>query len=48
VIGPAPFGGCSGTAFSEQQLILTADIFDDIRETNESNNVARPYKYCGD
>ncbi len=47
-IGPAPFGGCSGAPFTTQELVMTADIFNDIRETNETNNTARPYKYCGD
>ncbi|NOQ72268.1 MAG: hypothetical protein GQ574_09720 [Crocinitomix sp.] len=47
-IGPAPFGGCQGVAFTTQDLVMTADIFNDIRETNESNNTARAYRYCGD
>lgn len=47
LIGPAPFGGCSGV-FSTQELILTCDVYNSIRETNESNNTARAYKYCGD
>ncbi|MFT5821184.1 MAG: hypothetical protein ACI8ZM_002433 [Crocinitomix sp.] len=47
-IGPAPFGGCEGVPFTTQDLIMTADIFNDIRETNESNNTARAYRYCGD
>lgn len=47
-IGPAPFGGCEGVPFTTQDLIMTADILNDIRETNESNNTARAYRYCGD
>lgn len=47
-IGPAPFGGCTGTPFSLQDLVMTADIYNDIAETNETNNTARPYRYCGD
>ncbi len=47
-IGPAPFGGCVGVPFTTQELVMTADVFNDIRETNETNNTARPYKYCGD
>jgi len=47
VIGPAPFGGCSGT-FSRQTIIFTADAYDAIDETDETNNEARPYQYCGD
>lgn len=47
-IGPAPFGGCTGTPFSLQDLVMTADIYNDIAETDETNNTARPYRYCGD
>jgi hypothetical protein len=47
VIGPAPFGGCSGV-FSRQTIIFTADVYDVIDEINETNNTARPYQYCGD
>ncbi len=46
-IGPAPFGGCT-LPFSRQQLILTCDIWDDVAETDETDNTARPYTYCGD
>jgi len=48
VIGPVSFGGCSAPPFSRQKLVVTADIFDEIAEIRETNNVARPYQYCGD
>jgi hypothetical protein len=47
-IGPTPFGGCSGAPYSVQDIIITADIWDEVREIKENNNVARTYNYCGD
>jgi len=46
-IGPAPFGGCSGS-WSRQTIFGFADVFNAVAETNESNNRSRGYSYCGD
>ncbi|MEM7085411.1 MAG: hypothetical protein AAF489_04470 [Bacteroidota bacterium] len=46
-IGPAPFGGCSGS-WSRQTIFGFADVFNAVAETNESNNRSQGYSYCGD
>ncbi len=45
VISGFNFSDCQGTSFIGT-LIGTADIFDDIAEIREGNNVSRPYTYC--
>lgn len=44
---PSALSTCTGM-FDEKELIVTCDISNTIRETNEFNNIARPYKYCAD